>query len=461
MAKKSSNTRLIIIAAAVLVVLVVVGIIGKKQGWIGGQKGKDVEIGYVKKASIVEKVSASGRVQPVEEVQISPQVSGEIEGILVEEGDSVKAGDLLIMIRPENLKSALERTVANLNTQKANLSQANARLAQSKAQFIQSEQAYKRSKQLFEEKAISEQEFEAATSDFEVSKANLEAAEQSVEAARFTVLSAQATVSEARENLSFTNIYAPMNGIVTKLLVEEGETVVGTQQMSGTEMMRIANLNDMEVRVDVNENDIIRVSKGDTAVIDVDSYSYMDVEFKGVVSAIANSANESLTASADGVTEFEVRIKILNSSYDVLNSFDNVESRIEPEQTPFRPGMTASVDIITEKREQVMSVPLTSVTTRTQDEIDGKKKWGKGSRNDDAAAAEEELKEVVFVVKGDTVDIVPVKTGISDFDNIQILSGLELGDKIVTGPYLQVSRSLKKGDRIKVEEEKEKIASND
>mgnify|MGYP001076977380 CR=1 FL=1 len=460
MARKNSNKRLIIISLVVLVVLAGAGFIGKKQGWIGKPPAKKVEIGQVKLVDIVEKVSASGKVQPVDEVALSPQVPGEIMKIYVEEGDSVRAGEMLIQIKPEQLASAAERSVATLNTQKANLSQSKARYAQTNAEFIQAKQLFERNKQLYNEKVISQQEYEQSEAQFLAAEANLEAAEQSIEAAKYTVQSAEASVKEARENLSFTNIYAPMNGIVTKLLVEEGERVVGTQQMAGTEMIRIANLNDMEVRVDVNENDIIRVSEGDTVIIDVDAYSYLDVEFTGVVSAIANSANESATASVgDAVTEFEVRIQILNESYKVLNQRDNSEQRIEPNTTPFRPGMTASVDIVTERRTNVMGVPLTAVTTRTPAELKGggrNRGGGPDAQQENTmASSEEDLKEVVFVVKGDTVDVVEVKTGISDFDNIQILNGLEMDQQIVTGPYLMVSKTLKKGDFVESREEGE------
>jgi HlyD family secretion protein len=439
-----------------VVAISIFGFVGKQKGWIGKPKAQKVVFDEVKLASIVEKVSASGKIQPVEEVKISPEVPGEILELFVAEGDSVVKGQLLAKIRPDNLRSAYERTVATLNTQKANFAQAKSRLAQAQAQFIRTEQAYNRNKGLFEQKVISEQEYEASMAEYQVAKADLNAAEQSVEAAKYTVLSAEASVKEASENLSFTNIYAPMGGIITKLLVEAGERVVGTQQMAGTEMMRIANLNQMEVRVNVNENDIIRIGIGDTVLIDVDAYSYLGVEFKGLVSAIANSANQAAgTASlGDAVTEFEVKIRILKESYEVLRGKQNMEKTFETNLTPFRPGMTASVDIITERKENVLSVPLASVTTRsTKQTVPGAEE---SPDSPQARKAKDDIKEVVFVVENDTLRMAEVRTGISDFENIEILDGLKQGEKIVRGPFLQVSKTLKQGDRVEPMEEGKK-----
>ncbi|MEM1134270.1 MAG: efflux RND transporter periplasmic adaptor subunit [Bacteroidota bacterium] len=453
MSKKNSNKKLILISVAVLVVLLGGGYIGKQQGWIGSKKAKKVVFGKAALVTIIEKVSASGKVEPVEEVQISPQVAGEITEIFVEEGDSVIQDQLLLKLDPDNLMSALDRTIATLNTQKANYAQSKARLAQSKALFEGSRRDFERNKKLFEEKAISQQEYDNFLANYEGAEADYEAATQNVEAALYTVKSAEATVKEARENLAFTEIYAPMGGIVTKLLVEKGERVVGTQQMAGTEMMRIANLNQMEVRVNVNENDIIRVSIGDTAIIDVDAYSYAGIEFKGVVSAIANSANESaLTGGGDQVTEFEVKILIDKNAYKELTKNDKIEAPIVPSISPFRPGMTASVDIITEVKQDVLGVALSAVSTRSD-----KKKTdneGKGSSNT-SLAKEEDMKEVIFKHVGDTVQMVEVTTGISDFDHIQILDGLNEGDEVVTGPYLQVSKELKSGDVVETLEKRD------
>lgn len=426
MAKKKSSNQFIYVLIGVIAVLVIIAIIGKKQGWIGQGEQTEVNLEKVKKSSITEKVSASGMIQPVLEVKISPEVPGEIIELAIEEGDSVTRGDLLLKLKPDNFLSALERAQAGLNQQKANLSDAQAKLARANAQLIRSELEYKRNQQLHESKAISNSDMELADANYKIAKEDRRSAEENVEAAGYIVQSAYASVREARENLGFTTIKAPMSGTVSKLDVEKGERVVGTSQMAGTEMLRIADLNQMEVRVDVNENDIVRVSLGDTAVVDVDAYSYLDREFKGVVTAIANTANNKVTS--DAITEFEVKIRILNESYADL-------SKENGRNSPFRPGMTASVDIITQVKEGIVCVPLGAVTTRMPYE--------------DEAEGQQEAEEVVFVLEEGRAVIKSVKTGISDFENIEIKSGLEEGETVVTGPFLIVSKKLEDSDRIK------------
>src|SRR5690606_10079853 len=255
--------------------------------------------------------------------------------------------------------SQLERAEAALNQQRANLVSAEASLAAAEATFMRAEQDYKRQERLYNEKVISEAEWQLAQQTYKVAENDLKSARQSVEAARYIVRSSEASVREARENVQLTNVVAPMDGIVSKLAVKKGERVVGTQTMAGTEMMRIADLNVMEVRVDVNENDIVRVHVGDTALIDVDAYSSQEKIFKGIVTLIANTANEKTTA--DAITEFEVRILILKSSYQDLIDAGNTY--------PFRPGMTASVEILTTRKENVLAVPLAAVTTRNPAEL--------------------------------------------------------------------------------------------
>ena len=438
--QKKSNNKLIFILLIVALVLAVLAFVGKSKGWIGKEKALEAEFGKVSTATIVEKVSATGAVQPVLEVKISPEVPGEIIELVIAEGDSVAKGDFILKIRPDNFQSALERQRAILNQQKANLADAKARMARASASFTRSKLEYARQQKLIEEKVISNSEFELAEANFKIAQQDLESATQSVEAAKYAVQSSSASVREAAENLRLTTIKAPMTGIVSKLNVELGETVVGTSQMQGTEMLRIANLADMEVRVDVNENDIIKVSLGDTAIIDVDSYSYMDKTFKGVVTQIANSANTKI--SADAVTEFEVRVKILNESYQDLV----VEKGLK---YPFRPGMTASVDIITEERKDILVVPLSAVTTRKLDKKEEEQTEGKGD-------SEQEIEEVVFVVKESKTERRKVETGISDFDNIEILSGLSLDEVIVEGPFLVVSKKLKDGDLVEEKGKEEK-----
>ncbi|MDF9795482.1 HlyD family secretion protein [Catalinimonas alkaloidigena] len=443
--KKKKKRNPVLIVGVVAVVIIGLLFAAKQMGWIGRDDVIAVNFAQVKHRTIIERVTASGTVQPEKEVKISPEVPGEIIELNIEEGDSVAMGALLVKIRPDNFQSVVSRTLATLNQQRANLAQSEARAASANAQFTQAQAAYERNKSLYNDNVISDADFETAESNFQVARQELESARQTVEAARFAVKSAEASVEEARENLSLTNIYAPVSGIVSKLDVEQGERVVGTSQMAGTEMLRIADLNRMEVRVDVNENDIIRVDLGDTAVVDVDAYSYMDKEFQGIVTSIASTANEKVTAEA--VTEFEVRILLLNQSYQDL---------LEEKKYPFRPGMTASVDIITQKKENTLSVPLAAVTTRpentsAQPEGENQEDTSSSETEDNPSFNEEEnLAEVVFRVKDEnTVERVIVRTGISDYENIEILEGLSEGDRVVSGPYIAVSQQLKDGSEIK------------
>ncbi len=425
MANKKSNKLLYYLLGAI-VALVLFAIIGKQAGWVGGERETEVEITKVSRKQIIEKVSASGEIQPEVEVKLSPDVAGEIIELNIQEGDSVEQGKLLVKIRPDNFISALDRSKANLNQQMANLSQSKANLQRAEAQFTQAELNFKRQQGLYEEKVISDSDYEQAQATYTTAEKDLEAAKQNVIAAEFVIKSSQASVNEAAENVRLTNVYSPVSGIVSNLLVEKGERVVGTQQMAGTEMLRIADLSRMEVRVDVNENDIVRLSLGDTSLIDVDSYAFTSKKFKGVVTSIANTANEKL--SADAVTEFKVKIRILNDSYAELVT--------EGKKYPFRPGMTASVEILTTSKNDALSIPLSAVTTREnqQDTL-----VGGGTR----------AKELVFVNDGGTAKIKAIKTGISDFLNIEIVEGLAEGEEIISGPYFVVSKQLKEGDKVK------------
>lgn len=460
MTKKKKGSNKIVWILLVLVVLVLVfAIVGKQAGLIGGEKTIKVEFAEASRATIVEKVTASGVVQPVTEIAISPDVAGEIIELNVEEGDDVIEGMILVKIRPDNLQSVLDRTKANLNQQKANLASSRANKFRSEAQLKQAELAFKRSEQLRKENVISDADYETAKANYEVAKFNLDAAEQSVKAAEFIIKSSEASVDEAEENVRLTTVRAPATGTISKLDVEQGERVVGTQQMAGTEMMRLADLNQMEVQVDVNENDIIRVNEGDTAIIDVDSYTSMDKKFKGIVTAIANTANPK--TSADAVTEFKVEIRILNES------FNDLLSEIQG-PSPFRPGMTASVEIITTTKANVLSVPLAAVTTRNP-KLAGKQGNNRFGDDDDNKPTvtntnakpeeKEDVKEVVFINDGGTAKMVEVKTGISDYDNIEILSGLNEGDQVISGPFFVVSKRLKTGDLVEKTESKKPLAS--
>ncbi len=458
--KKITTNRLLIYLGGLAVVLVILAVVGKKQGWFGEGKSTEIQVTEISKGTIIEKVSASGKVQPEVEIKVSPEVSGEIIELNIKEGDSVKRDEVLIKIRPDNYVFAVDQAQANANNAKARLSQSEANLAQSQARFYQAEQNFKRSKELYDEKVLSVQEYEQSEADYKVAKENLQADKKNVEAARYTWENAQAGVKNARENLRKTGIVAPEDGIISKLSVEKGERVLGTSQMMGTEMFRMADLSNMEVRVDVNENDIIRISLGDTAEIEVDAYTAREEKFLGVVTLIANSPTVEQTNSSDAITEFEVRIKILNSSYEHLVNDKN--------PFPFKPGMTASVDIFTDRKSDIVVAPLISVTTRDINQT--KKKRGRRNRRDDESKDEEEeesknagpvkkeqIEEVVFVFVSDnsSVKMAQVKTGISDFDHIEILEGLQEGDKIVSGPYLAISKKLEDGDRVILENDQE------
>lgn len=456
MAKKSSS-RIWWILGGVVLALVAGLVIAKQAGWIGKVKPTEVEFAKVKKTDIIERVSASGKVQPEVEVKISPDVPGEIIGLYVEEGDSIVKGQLLAKIRPDNYEALLARSQAAVNANKADVERAKAALAQSNAQLIRAKTDYERNQKLVNDKVVSEADFQRVEADYRVAQQNVEAGKASVEASKFNVQSAEAALRDAAENLRKTTIYAPQSGTVSKLNVELGDRVVGTSQMAGTEMMRIANLNNMEVRVDVNENDIVRVNLGDTVEIEVDSYT--DRKFQGLVTEIANTANGMGTATAaatDAVTEFEVKIKILNSSYRDLMA------KRAKKSYPFKPGMTAAVEIITDRKVGVISVPIAAVTTRGKDaEIE--KKEGDNTpppatnENEQKAKKEEKPKELVFVNDKGKAAIREVKTGISDFESIEIISGLKEGEEIISGPFIEVSKRLKAGTLVikKVEKKKD------
>ncbi len=449
--KQKSNKMIYWLIGAVTVLLIFF-LVGKSAGWIGKPSEIEVEFAKVKRVTIVEKVSASGTVQPVTEVKIAPEVSGEIIELLIEEGDSVRQGETLVKIRPDTWQSQLERAEAGLSQQRANLEQSKSNLLRTEATFTRAGSEYKRQEKLWNDKVISEADWQLAKQNYEIGKNDVQSSEQSVEAAKYVIRSTEASLREARENFRKTSVVAPMKGIISKLIVKHGERVVGTQTMAGTEMLRIADLNKMEVRVNVNENDIVRVHLGDTAIIDVDAYSSDQKEFKGVVTLIANTAKDKV--SADAITEFEVRILILSSSYQDLVKAGN--------KFPFRPGMTASVDIVTTTKKNTLSVPLASVTTRNpEDEKKSEEEKGQNSNGKPAVvdqskvAKKTEDKTVIFVNDKGVAKMVEVKTGISDYDNIEILSGISDSSEVITGPFLAVSKRLKEGDKVRKMEKKE------
>jgi HlyD family secretion protein len=443
---KKKTRNIILISAAVLILF---SIIAKKAGWIGKEVGFEVNTQKVELKTITETVSASGKIQPEVEVKISPDVSGEIVDLFVKEGQEVKKGEVLCKINPLLYISNKERTEASVNTTKANLANSKARLVQSKAVFVNTELTFNRNKKLFDQGAISEAEFENSKSQYESAKADVEAAAQTVSASDFNIKNAVASLEEANNNLDRTIIRSPVDGKVSKLNVEKGERVVGTSQMAGTELLRIANLNEMEVVVDVNENDIVKIHLNDTTLIEVDAY--LGQKFKGIVTSIANSANTNGT-SADQITNFEVKIRILRDSYSHLlnNKQDN--------NSPFRPGMTATVDIQTKTIKNVLAVPIEAVTLRTdttsENKTNKKNKKEVDEEEKDKNNKEEAI-ELVFVFDNGKSLIKPVKTGIQDNNFIQILSGISKGDEVIVGPYKTVSKLLKNRSLVKVVQEEE------
>lgn len=439
--KKKKSNKLLIYSIILAVVLIIVLIIGKKAGWFGASYEINVATKTVESRTITEQITANGKVQPETEVKISPDVSGEIIELDVKEGDEVTKGQLLVVIKPDIY-------IQSLNQAQAALSSAQARLAQAEARQIESDLSFKRSQTLFKQQAIPESDFESAQASYQV-------AQSEVTAAKFAVKSAQASVAQAQEQLVKTKIYAPINGTISRLNVEKGERVVGTNMYAGTEILDIANLHLMEVKVDVNENDIVRVNLNDTALVEVDAY--LGRKFKGIVTEIANSANVAGT-SADQVTNFSVKILLLESSYKDLISSETGNVY------PFRPGMSATVDIQTETRKNVISVPIQAVTTRSMNE---NKKGASApdetkAENDDVKITKKEPKteedqkvEVVFLYKDGKVKKQPVKTGIQDSENIEITEGLKAGDEIVVAPFNAINKLLNDSSLVKKVDEKE------
>lgn len=414
---------LIIIPVAVTLIASSLSSCGER----GGRK-ISITVDTARVRNIVETVSASGKIQPEVEVKISSDVSGQIVDLFVKEGDSVKQGQLLLIINPDLYESEFERVSAVVNQTKANVASAKSQLEQAKAQYIQSEANWKRNKDLYERKVISKSEWEQIDTQYEVAKSQYEAAKQSVTAAEYTLASAQASQKSARDNLSRTKIFSPMNGTVSKLGVEKGERVVGTAQMQGTEMLRIANLQEMEVVVDVNENDIVKVDLGDTAYVEVDAY--LNRKFTGVVRQIANSPKTTLNAVAtDEVTNFEVKISILRESYKDLETTKSI--------SPFRPGMSATVDIVTNRKNNVLTVPIQAVTTR------------KDTLNEGSETTKK-YKEYVFVITENKAVQTEIETGIQDNKHIEVLKGLSEGAIIAEGPYNAISKILSDGAKVRI-----------
>lgn len=419
------SRKRIIILLVIVVALIALLVTLKSKGVIGSNDdSKEVETAKADEITIVETVSATGKIQPEIEVKISSEVSGEIIALPVKEGQVIKKGDLLVKINPDLYTSGYNRTISNLSGSKAGLSQAD-------ASFKEAKSSYDRSKTLFDKGIISRSDWDKAVAAFEVAKATKESA-------YYNVQSANATVREAKDNLGRTTIYAPADGTISSLGVELGERVLGQMQMTGTEILRIANLNNMEVEVDVNENDIVKINIGDSTKIQVDAY--LKKEFKGIVTSISNSASTATTA--DQVTNFKVKIRILKESYQDLLAGKPVT------YSPFRPGMTATVDIITKRKEKVIGVPISSIVVKS-DTAATKKYEVKDEGEEKKVTSKSDKKfECVFVKEGNKAKIRIVKTGIQDDTNIEVISGLKKGDVVIVGPYTTVTKDLNSGDKV-------------
>lgn len=443
MAKNKSATKKLLRILGILVILVIIGgVVAKMAGWLdrgAGEKEVDTEIAELR--TITQIVSASGRIQPEVEVVIRPDVSGEIIELNVKEGDFVRQGDLLLRIKPDLYEARIDELNAALLTQMA-------RMEQARATKLQAEVEYVKNKQLFDRNLISELEYLQSTNNYEAQKANFRAAEYQIESAR-------AQLRRAEEELQQTVIRSPKNGTISRLAVERGERVLGQAQTAGTEMMRIARMEQMEVLVDVNENDIVNVTLADTSVIEVDAYP--NRSFEGIVTEIANSADVAGTGSADQVTNYKVKIRIItphnldhaSGEFLVMNVAETPEREFSPN---FKPGMSATVDIRTNTAYNVVSVPIQAVTVRDfsldkpdpDTTIDAETTPMASRRSGNG----EDFRRVVFVNSDGTAQRVEVETGISDNTHIQIMSGVEAGMEVVTGSYRVLSRELENGDKL-------------
>jgi HlyD family secretion protein len=447
----NKTVKWILIGLGVLVLLLVVG----KMLSGGGDEGVKVSTEKTAKRTIIETVNASGKVYPEVEVKISPDISGEITELNVTEGDSVKKGQVLARIYADIYATQRDQAAAAVNQQQAMTANSQSQLDAVKATMDQAQKTYDRQKQLMQDKVISKAEFEQSESAYLSAKANYSSATQAIRGNKASEQSAMASLTRANKDLSRTTLVAPMNGVISSLNVKKGERVAGNSFNVGTEMMRVADMSVMEVRVNVGENDIVKVNIGDSADVEVDAYN--NRKFKGVVTQIAASTATSLGASTStDVTNYEVRIR-LNSG-----SFRDLADPRNPRKFPFRPGMNASADIKTKRHDDVVAVPINAVAARVRGSdksVEDKKKEDKKTKGpsadetdaDKSTVSNDELEEVVFVLgKDGKAKKTVVKTGIQDINYIEILSGLNAGDEIVTGPYNAISKTLKDGTKVTV-----------
>jgi HlyD family secretion protein len=446
------NKRVIWISVLLLVVIATL-ITLKKTGIIGEDKTVRVAVEKATRRTIIETVSASGKLYPEDERKVSSDVSGEVVEMYVEEGDSVRKGQVLARVFADVLTSARDRAASIVNQQEAQTENSSASTGAFEARFAQAKLNYERQKKLLNEKVISPAEFEQSEAQFIAAQAELKAAKEAVKSNKAGVQSARASLTEANKNLSRTTIISPMDGIVSLLAVKKGERVAGNSFSIGTEILRVADMSKIEVQVDVGENDIPKVKVGDSAIVEVDAYN--DRRFKGVVTKISSSSTSAQTTAIAGtadVTNYKVYIRIDPASYADLVSGNGTR------RLPFRPGMSASADIMTRKQEQVLAVPILAITTRdkneTADTVDKEKtdkKKAEGENDKSSAQQIEDLVEVVFIVdKEGKAKRVEVKTGIQDIDYIEVLSGISEGMQVISAPYNTISKILKDDMRVEV-----------
>lgn len=444
----SKKTKWVLISVGLLLVVLVAL---SKTGVFGKEEGTRVTTEKVQKRTITELVSASGKIYPEIEVKISPDISGEITELTVQEGDTVKKGQLLARIYADIYDIQRDQAASGVAQSQAQVANSQAALDALKAQVEQAQRSYDMQKKLYDDKVISQSEFNVADANLKSANANYNAALQGIVGGQANVQSARSNLDKANKDLSRTTVVAPMNGVVSLLSVKKGERVVGSNMMAGTEMLRIADMAKIEVRVDVGENDVPKVKLGDSAIIDIDAYS--DRKFKGIVTQIASSNNgaaaqSALTSTSSDVTQYKVFIRLLPESYMDL---------IGKGSFPFRPGMSASADIQTKTQINVLTVPINAVTTREKnDSLKTDKKKDDADMNSDNNSLVDDLDVVVFITdKENKVRKVKVKTGIQDINNIEITEGLKEGDEVVTGPYDIVSKTLKNGAVVKKVDKKE------
>ncbi|MGB3006202.1 MAG: efflux RND transporter periplasmic adaptor subunit [Chitinophagaceae bacterium] len=430
----------------VLGILAGVFFISQKLG--GNKKIEKVAIEKATKRTIIESVNASGKVYPEVEVKISPDISGEITELNVEEGDSVKKGQVLARIYADIYALQRDEAASRVNQSSATVDNSKAAIDALKANLELAQQTLDRNKKLYDDKVISKAELEQYENTLRSAQANYNAAQQNIKGLKANVKSTQVGLNKANKDLSRTTLVAPMDGVVSSLKIKKGERVAGNSFNVGTEMMTVADMSILEVRVDVGENDIVKINIGDSADVEVDAYN--NRKFKGTVTKIASSTKSaSALSSSNDVTNYEVRIRLDKESYKDLGN----------KKFPFRPGMNASADIKTKKVENILAVPITAVTARvkgsdksmSEKKEDDKKNKGEEELMDVDISTENDLEEIVFVLqKEGTVKKVVVKSGIQDLNYIEILSGLNSGEEVVVGPYSAISKNLKDGMKVKV-----------